>query len=185
MAVVDSLKRSAIVIVDKQIYAGIWRNIVLGLRKRDLRGCLPPGAGATGQQNADFAHCRAIARRPAGAGIIAGDFPIFVGERETARRGGHQRGRTEPQYGGPEKWTHRNPYHRKCQGIICALRGFGNPNYVSAPPIRQRAKRRISSARRWAVSTSAWLRLISMRLRQPSTINSICLATISGSSTSS
>ena len=70
---------------------------------------------------------------------------------------------------------------RQCAGFCSKKLNYA---YVNAPPIRHWAKRRISSARRWAVSTSAWLRFTSIRLRQPSSTSSICLATIAGSSTS-
>ena len=73
---------------------------------------------------------------------------------------------------------------RQSDGLRVEYVKFNRFAYVNAPPIRQRAKRRISSASRCAVSTSAWLRFTSMRLRQPSSTSSICFATIAGSSTS-
>lgn len=123
MAVVDSIERSTIAIVDKQVNGGICWDVVLGLRKGGLRGRLSAGACAAGYQDADFAHRGAIACQPAGAGIIAGDLPVFVGEGEALGSGGHQRGRAKPQHGGAEKRTHINPGHKRYEGNYMRLIG--------------------------------------------------------------
>ena len=186
MALVDGFEGAVVAIVDEQSDRGVGRNIAFGLREGRNGDDVLRRARIAGQQNADFAHGGAIAGGSAGPGVVAGELPVFVRERKALRRSCQERCRTQPHDGNPKKRAHIKPcQHIDEEGIICAMNWLRYRNQVRAPPIRHWAKRKMSSARRRAVSTSVWLRLISSRLRQPSTISSICFATIAGSSTSS
>ena len=186
VALVGGLKWAVIPIVNEQIYRCVRGDIAFGLRESRHSDDVLRRARIAGQQNADFAHGGAIAGGSAGPGVVAGELPVFVRERKALRRSCQERCRTQPHDGNPKKRAHIKPcQHIDEEGIICAMNWLRYRNQVRAPPIRHWAKRKMSSARRRAVSTSVWLRLISSRLRQPSTISSICFATIAGSSTSS
>lgn len=126
-----------------------------------------------------------IVRCAASAGVVAGEFLVFMAESKATygigKKGYNEK---ERQVWRCEAGAYNSLLPIHVSGIICVYERARNPNYVSAPPWRQRAKRRISSASRCAVSTSAWLRFTSIRLRQPSSTSSICFATMAGSSTS-
>lgn len=95
MAVVESVQRAKIPVVDQQAGGGVGGDIVLDLRKGYRGGEVLFAARVAGQQHADLTHADAVTRRPAGAGIIAGELPVFCAKekpcRGAASRGVEQR----------------------------------------------------------------------------------------------
>ena len=118
MAVVESVQRAKIPVVDQQAGGGVGGDIVLDLRKGYRGGEVLFAARVAGQQHADLTHADAVTRRPAGAGIIAGELPVFLCKGNTLQGSRQQGRRAEAQPGSPEERAHINPCQQSVRGKL-------------------------------------------------------------------
>ena len=118
VAVIHGIQRAEVPVVDQQAGGGVGGDIVFDLREGDRGGGMLFAARVAGQQHANLAHAVAVTRRPAGAGVIAGELPVFLRKGKTLQGSRQQGRRTQPQPDSPEERAHINPCQQSVRGKL-------------------------------------------------------------------